>query len=108
MAISNQQQQTCDYSDNNQSVQETNKEDTKSETKTIVPKVMGSSFDLAMDKLFELIYAFANGVLAIFLVATWLLGFVIAKGFWSTLFCWFPFYAWYLVIDHFAIKYGLL
>lgn len=35
--------------------------------------------------------------------ATWLLGFVFAKGVVSTLFCIFPFYAWYLDIEKLAI-----
>lgn len=39
---------------------------------------------------------------AIAMFSGWMLGFVYAKGFWSTLFCWMPFYAWYLTIEHFA------
>ena len=37
--------------------------------------------------------------LAIILLVWWLCGFVVAKGFWSTAFCIFPPYAFYLVID---------
>lgn len=33
-------------------------------------------------------------------VSIWIAGFVIAKGFWSTLFCIIPFWSWYLVIDY--------
>lgn len=35
----------------------------------------------------------------IFLCTAWLAGFVVAKGFWSTVFCIIPFWAWYLVIE---------
>lgn len=38
----------------------------------------------------------------------WLLGFVLAKGFWSTLCCAFPFYAWYLVVERSAYLLGFL
>ncbi len=39
----------------------------------------------------------------------WVVGVIIAQGFWSTLFAFLiPFYAWYLVIGHIIIKYGLL
>lgn len=39
------------------------------------------------------------------LVATmiWITGFVVSKGFWSTLACLFPPWAYYLVIEHFMI-----
>lgn len=30
---------------------------------------------------------------------SWLAGFALAKGFWSTTSCIIPFYAWYLVIE---------
>lgn len=30
----------------------------------------------------------------------WVMGFVVAKGFWSTLFCLIPLWAWYLSIEH--------
>lgn len=38
----------------------------------------------------------------------WLAGFVVAKGFWSTFFCWFPFYAWYLVTERTLLHYGFI
>jgi hypothetical protein len=39
----------------------------------------------------------------------WLVGIVIAKGFWSTFFAViFPLYSWYLVAGHFLLKYNLL
>jgi hypothetical protein len=46
--------------------------------------------------------------LTVVVVITWLMGFVIAQGFWSTLFCWFPPYAWYLVIERTMIVYHIL
>lgn len=39
-------------------------------------------------------------LLALFLGVTWLLGFVFAKGGWPTFWCWFPFYAWYVDLEH--------
>ena len=39
----------------------------------------------------------------------WILGIVIAKGFWSTFFAVIiPFYSYYLVVEHIVIKYNLL
>ena len=32
-------------------------------------------------------------------IVPWLMGLVIAKGFWSTLFAIFPPYAWYLTVE---------
>lgn len=49
-----------------------------------------------------------NTVIALFLGITWIFGFILAKGFWSTLFCLIPFYSFYLVIEHFALKFSLL
>lgn len=40
-----------------------------------------------------------------FVIVPWLLGFVIAKGFWSTLACIIPFYSWYLVVEYFFNRY---
>ncbi len=36
----------------------------------------------------------------------WIVGFVLAKGFWSTFFCIIPFYAWYLVAEVYINKFG--
>jgi len=48
---------------------------------------------------------FSNLVMTIL----WVLGVVIAQGFWSTFFAFgIPFYAWYLVIEHIIIKYNML
>lgn len=33
----------------------------------------------------------------------WVAGFVIAQGFWSTVFCIFPFWSFYLVVERFLI-----
>ncbi len=41
-------------------------------------------------------------------VAMWIAGFVIAKGFWSTLACIIPFWAWYITIEHVLSKLGWL
>lgn len=49
-----------------------------------------------------------NGIITAILGITWIAGFVIAKGFWSTFFCWIPFYAWYLVIQHIMLHYNLI
>lgn len=45
-------------------------------------------------------------IVALILGFFWLLGFVIAKGAWSTGFCIIPFYAWYLVVERFAQMHG--
>ena len=43
------------------------------------------------------------------LAVMWICGIVIVKGFWSTLFAVIiPPYSWYLVVEHFLIKYNLL
>lgn len=39
---------------------------------------------------------------AIFVIP-WLMGLVIAQGFWQTLYALFPPYAWYIVVEH-ALK----
>ena len=41
----------------------------------------------------------------LFLGIAWLIGFVIAKGFWSTVFCLNPIYSWYLVVEYYWSKY---
>jgi hypothetical protein len=38
----------------------------------------------------------------------WIMGFVVAKGFWSTLFCIIPFWALYLSIEHILLSVGWL
>lgn len=50
-----------------------------------------------------------NAIAKLLLIATWVCGIVIAKGFWSTLFAvWIPFWAWYLVAEKLMIAYGVL
>lgn len=44
---------------------------------------------------------------AMFFIA-WIAGFVIAKGFWSTLFCIFAPWAWYLVIEKFLMFFAII
>lgn len=51
-------------------------------------------------------YDFLNNIVAlifiIFFIYTWLLGIVIAKGFFSTIISiLFPPYSWYLVVEHY-------
>jgi hypothetical protein len=43
----------------------------------------------------------ANVIALLIMVVPWLMGIVLAKGFWSTLFAIFPPYAWYLVVERF-------
>jgi hypothetical protein len=38
----------------------------------------------------------------------WIMGFVVAKGFWSTLFCLIPFWSWYLSIEFILTRMGWL
>lgn len=38
-------------------------------------------------------------ITALIIALGWITGFVIAKGFWPTLFCILPFYSLYLVIE---------
>jgi hypothetical protein len=40
-------------------------------------------------------------------IIPWIAGFVIAKGFWSTLACLFPPWSFYLVIEHFMKYFNL-
>lgn len=47
-------------------------------------------------------------VASLIVAIIWISGFVIAKGFWSTLFCLIPLWAFYLVIEFIFINAGLL
>jgi hypothetical protein len=50
-----------------------------------------------------------GAIISFFILLTWLFGVVIAKGFWSTFFAAIiPFYAWYLVVEHFAKYFGVI
>jgi len=40
-----------------------------------------------------------KAITQLFLMTAWVAGFVLAKGFWSTLFCIIPFWAYYLVVE---------
>ena len=42
-------------------------------------------------------------ILTLVIVPTWLMGIVLAKGFWQTTFSFFPPYAWYLVVEWFMM-----
>jgi hypothetical protein len=47
----------------------------------------------------------AECVLAFVIIASWIAGVVIAKGFWSTLFAiYIPPYAWYLLMEQVMLK----
>lgn len=49
-----------------------------------------------------------NTIAKLFLIAVWVSGLVIAKGFWSTLFAFFmPIWAWYLVAEKPLMAYGV-
>lgn len=43
---------------------------------------------------------FSTNITALFLIFAWMAGIVIAKGFWQTLFSFFPLYSWYLLTEH--------
>lgn len=110
MAISNTQRQESNRASDGQGGEEASKENSQVKNKSEIqlPKVVGSSIDLTMKYFFQFLTFCITLVVSLFLTGVWLLGFVIAKGFWSTFFCWIPFYSWYLVLEHFVIKYGLL
>ena len=42
---------------------------------------------------------FGSELVCLVLIFMWIGGVVIADGFWSTLFCLFPFWAWYLFVE---------
>jgi len=49
------------------------------------------------------------GDLAVCYLATaWVMGFVLAKGFWSTVLCFIPLYAWYLTAGYTMEFFGFL
>ena len=48
-----------------------------------------------------------RAIASLILLATWIAGVVIAKGFWSTLIAFFiPFWAYYLVIEQLIFKFA--
>lgn len=49
-----------------------------------------------------------NACLKLILLSAWIAGFVIAKGFWSTVFCVLPFWSYYLVIEKFLIYFAVI
>lgn len=49
-----------------------------------------------------------GNVVTVIAIVFWLAGFVIAKGFWMTVACIIPFYAWYLVAEKTMIAWGLV
>lgn len=47
-------------------------------------------------------------VLSFMLLIGWLVGLVLAQGFWSTFFAFiFPLWGYYLVVEHIVIKYWM-
>ena len=51
---------------------------------------------------------FTKRLFGTFFFIAWIAGFVIANGFWSTLFCIIPFWSWYLVIEKFLIFFAVI
>lgn len=50
-----------------------------------------------------------KAILSLFLLAAWVLGVVLANGFWSTLFAFImPFWSWYLCVERFAMMAGVI
>jgi hypothetical protein len=48
-------------------------------------------------------------IFLLILGCTWLMGVVLAKGFWYTvLAACIPFYSWYLVVERFMVLFGLV
>ena len=45
------------------------------------------------------IHSLDGGIVLTFMIACWLAGLVLAKGFWMTTFALFPLYAWYIVVE---------
>lgn len=47
-----------------------------------------------------------NAIAKLVVLAAWVIGVVLAKGFWSTLFAFFiPFWAWYLLAERLMEKF---
>ena len=47
-----------------------------------------------------------NSLIQLITIIGWIIGIVLAKGFWSTLFAiTIPFWSFYLVIEHLVLKY---
>ena len=42
------------------------------------------------------------------IIIPWLMGIVLAQGFWQTLCAFFPPYAWYLVVEYFMKLNGMI
>lgn len=57
----------------------------------------------ALKYFFKLIDTILACAITLGLLFAWLLGFVFAHGFWSSLSCIFPFWAWYLCVEKLAI-----
>lgn len=58
--------------------------------------------------VWHLLWLVFQTVLGVTLCIAWIAGFVIAQGFWSTLFCWFPIWSWYLCVEKVMTHLGML
>jgi hypothetical protein len=47
-------------------------------------------------------------LVALIALFTWIGGFVLANGFWSTLLCIIPFWSWYVFLEHLFRVVGML
>lgn len=48
-------------------------------------------------------------LVSLIMLAVWITGIVLAKGFWSTFFAVIiPLWSWYLVAEHFLIHFGVM
>lgn len=65
-------------------------------------EIMDAAGGNNMKYLMEMTSNFLSLFIGLFLGTAWLMGFVFAKGFWSTFWCWLPFYAWYLDLERLA------
>ena len=51
---------------------------------------------------------FLGDMVGLIAVITWLMGIVLAKGFWMTALSIIPFYAWYLVVEKIMVTTGFI
>ncbi len=50
-----------------------------------------------------------NAIVKLILIVGWVIGVVLAKGFWWTVLAiYLPLYAWYLTVEHFMVLFKLL
>jgi len=61
-----------------------------------------------MDAPSRLIDNLAAFLISIFVIATWMMGIVLAPGWWKIMAGVNPFYAWYLVVEYFMKYSGMI